>query len=102
MPQHSTNPPEPLLVPWKLPNNSMTVGHNEAKTHNIEKHADVSTNLTLGILLPSRETSSATPSRTSADTMLQENDENPIPAYVQTKGQPEFDFFGLGQNILDQ
>lgn len=80
----------------------MTVGHNEAKTHNTEKHVDVSTNLTLGILFPSRETSSATPSRTSADTMLQENDENPIPAYVQTQGQPEFDFFGLGQNILDQ
>lgn len=100
--QHSTNPPEPLLVPWKLPNNSMTVGHNEAKTHNTEKHVDVSTNLTLGILFPSRETSSATPSRTSVDTMLQENDENPIPAYVQTQEQPEFDFFGLGQNILDQ
>jgi hypothetical protein len=75
----SVSPPEPVLIPWKIHNASMTVGRNEDRTHSAVIVDEVNTELTLGSALYS----------------LVNN--NALPEQVQIQGQLPFDFFGLGQ-----
>lgn len=51
--QPSVCPPEPILVLWKLPVNSLTVGLDAAKSHSAERQEEVNIDLTLGGSLPS-------------------------------------------------
>jgi hypothetical protein len=113
---HSMSPPKSITIPWSLPAKTMTADHGREGAHNTERQMRISTELTLGNSLPSQGKYIASLICAGSHTDPPKNpthsaeindqpgpqDEDQIPEQIQIQGQLPFDFFGLGQNVMEQ
>jgi hypothetical protein len=104
--QAITQVPEPILIPWKPKKRSLNIGPNHEMVHRAGKETDISLDLTLGAPspFPAISFSPATPLRTAS--LLEmigagAPDKEPSPEQQQQiQAQLPFDFFGLGQQVV--